>query len=109
MEKLHPFLQSSQDPTKVGNSVRGLVMLLAAPMVIGLIHSFFGVAITADQIAEVADDVARLAQIIAVIIGSIWTAYGLMMKLVARINRMILWLSDWHEKRGGIFSSSSQD
>lgn len=91
MEKqIHWLIQSSQDPTKVGMTVRGLVLMAGAPAVLQIANYAFGFAITSDQIDMFANEVSSVASQFAIGIGAIVTAYGLAMKAVARVNAWLV-------------------
>lgn len=91
MEKqVHWLLQSSQDPTKFGLTVRGLVLMAGAPVVIETLNFAFGLAIPSDQVEALADEIGKVATQFAIGIGAIVAAYGLAMKAVARVNTWLL-------------------
>lgn len=72
MITLKSWLASSQDPTQVSNTVKGIV--LGASSLIVLIGSqLFHIQLTADNVATLATEVGTLA-------GVIWFFYGLIFK-----------------------------
>jgi len=73
MNKDLGFLGSSTDSTKLSNTVSGLIVTFAG--IIILIAKKFGV-----EIGTV--EVSNFAQGVALAIGSIWTIYGLVVKLL---------------------------
>lgn len=91
---IHWLLQSSQDPKKVAVTVKGLVLLAGTPAMIQLINYALGTVISAEQVEMIADQLGNLATQVAIVIGAVATAYGLIMKMVARVNE---WLVNRHE------------
>lgn len=67
------WLQSSADPSSVSNTVRGLVLSLSSLIIVA--GGVFGVPLTDTQIASLAASAGLAA-------GSLWTLYGLVLKLV---------------------------
>lgn len=74
MNELKSWIQSSQDPTQVSNTVRGVVLSASALII------FFGAQFL--HLTLSADDIASLATEIGAIAGGIWAIYGLVMKVV---------------------------
>lgn len=76
MPILKKWLQSSQDPTQVSNTVRGAV-LSGSAVIIFIAAEFFHVQLSASDIITLATEVGALA-------GVIWFFYGLLMKGVMK-------------------------
>lgn len=72
--QLKEWAQSSQDPSSVANTIKGLV-LSAASLII-----YFGVTFL--HITLNATDVANLATNLGLVAGAIFTIYGIVMKAV---------------------------
>lgn len=72
MPILKNWLQSSQDPTQVSNTVRGAV-LSASALLVFFAAQFFHVTLTASDIMSLATEVGALA-------GVLWFFYGLIFK-----------------------------
>lgn len=72
--KLGSFIASSEDPTKVANTVRGLV-LASSSVIILVAAQVFHVQLGAQDIVTLATDLGMLA-------GAVLTIYGLIMKAV---------------------------
>lgn len=88
-KKIAWWLQSSHNPQQFGNTVRGVALLLGTPVVIQTISWALGFTILPSDIEFIADNLANTATQLAVIIGAAWTGYGLIMKIVARINNIM--------------------
>lgn len=71
---LKGWLQSSQDPTAVANTIKGLV-LAASSVIIFSAMQFFHVQVSASDVASLATEIGALA-------GAMWTIYGIIMKVV---------------------------
>jgi hypothetical protein len=76
MPQLSSWLQSSQDPTQVSNTVRGAV-LAASGVIIFLGSQFFHITLSANDILSLATELGTLA-------GALWFFYGLIMKGVMK-------------------------
>lgn len=70
---MQSWLQSSADPTLVSNTVRGLVLSFSAVIII--VGNLLNIPLTDSQIAQFAAGAGLAA-------GSLWTLYGLVLKLV---------------------------
>lgn len=68
------WLQSSQDPTAISNTVRGAVLAVSGLFIFGA-ASLFHVQLTANDIVTLAAELGTLA-------GALWTVWGIIMKLV---------------------------
>lgn len=79
MNELKTWIQSSQDPTQISNTVRGIV-LGASALIMFAGTQFFHLTLSADDIASLATEVGAVA-------GGIWAVYGLVMKLVMLFGR----------------------
>ena len=73
MEKRFGMLSSSVDGTQVANTVKGIILSLSA--VIIMVAGLSGVPLADSQVAEAASAIGLAA-------GSLWTLYGLVMKVV---------------------------
>jgi len=71
------WLRSSTDDNTISNTVRGVVTILAGTIV--LIAPFFNVDVEAGTMLV---DINGLAGALGIGAGSVWTAYGLLMKAV---------------------------
>lgn len=71
------MLSSSMDGTQVANSVRGLILALSALVIYGA--GVMGVPLADSDIGELAAGLGAAA-------GALWTVYGLLMKIVARVS-----------------------
>lgn len=89
-EKIAPVLASSMNPKQYGNTVRGIVMLAAAPAVIQALSALFGVVVPVDEVTLLANELGDVATQVALTIGSVWTTYGLLMKAVGRVNKWLV-------------------
>ncbi len=76
MPLLKSWLQSSQDPTQVSNTVRGAI-LSASAIIIFAVGQFFHVQLSANDVISLATECGALA-------GAIWFFYGLGMKAVMK-------------------------
>ena len=65
------------DGTQVANSVRGLILALSALVIYGA--GVMGVPLADSDIGELAAGLGAAA-------GALWTVYGLLMKIVARVS-----------------------
>lgn len=72
--KLAGWLQSSQDPTEVGNKVKGLILGVSSILILVSAQVFHF------QLA--ANDVVTLATEIGTVAGAVWTIYGAVLHLV---------------------------
>lgn len=72
------LLQSSQDPTQVANTVKGLVLGLSG--IVLTIAQVKGWTITASQVTVAATEVGAAA-------GAIWALWGLGMKVLSLFNK----------------------
>lgn len=70
--QLASWLQSSQDPTTISNTVRGAV-LAASGLIIFFASVAFHVTLTANDVVSLAAELGTLA-------GCLWTIYGIVMK-----------------------------
>lgn len=71
------WLQSSQDPTQVSNTVRGAV-LSASAVIIFVATQFFHIQLSANDVISLATECGGLA-------GALWFFYGLLMKGVVKM------------------------
>lgn len=85
-QEKHWLLRSSQDPAQFGHTLRGIVMLLAVPSVLHLVNEFLGLTVLPADIEVLADHLALLGTQLSIIAGSVWAAYGVVMKVIAWIN-----------------------
>lgn len=74
MPKKYGAFTSSQDPTQIANTVKGVV-LACSSLIILFAQTFFHISLNADNVLMFATDSG-------VAVGAIWTLYGLAMKLV---------------------------
>ena len=72
MPILQKWLQSSQDPTQVSNTVRGAILSVSA-LIIFFAAQLFHIQLSANDIITLATEIGTLA-------GAIWFFYGLLMK-----------------------------
>lgn len=72
--RLYGALASSQDPSQVANKVKGVILALAS-VIIFAASQFFGLHLTADDVATLATQVSAVA-------GAIWAVYGGVLHLV---------------------------
>ncbi len=83
---MHPFLQSSIDPTKLSNTIRGIIISLSS--VIILIASVkFNTSLSQNQVAAFADQMASTVSAIGIAVGMIHTLYGLVIKVINRYGK----------------------
>jgi hypothetical protein len=67
------WLQSSTDPSTISNTVRGFVLSVSATLI--FVGGYFGFPLTENQVAVLASQLGLAA-------GSLWTLYGLIIKVV---------------------------
>lgn len=72
MPQLKAWLQSSQDPTQVSNTVKGAV-LSASALIILVAAQVFHVQLSANDVISLATEIGALA-------GFLWFLYGLIFK-----------------------------
>lgn len=77
MPELKSWLQSSQDPESVSNTVKGAILSVSA-IIIFLAAQFLNLQLTANDILSLGTQLGALA-------GSLWFFYGLLMKGVVRV------------------------
>ena len=79
MEEKKDFgmLGSSADPTKLGNTARGIILAMSGIIIYVATQLGFSLAET---------DVALFAQEAGTAIGFLWVLYGIVQKLVLKIN-----------------------
>ena len=77
MLELRSWLQSSQDPTQVANTVKGAIVA-ASSVIIFVAAQIFHVQLTPDT-------VLAAGTYAGMIVGAIWGLYGLLMKGVVRL------------------------
>lgn len=76
-----PFFQSSTDPTKLSNTIKGLI--ITSSSVITLFAAYFlHTTVTSNQIALYADTAAQTVSAMGIAFGAIHTFYGLTMKAI---------------------------
>ena len=78
--KYKGIIASSQDPSQVSNTVKGLVLGFSA-IIILVAQQFFHLALTATDVASLAEEAGIAA-------GAIWTIWGLVMKIVVYFGRV---------------------
>lgn len=72
MPQLKTWLQSSQSPTQISNTIKGAVLSVSALIIFGAAQLF--------HIQLSAGDVVSLATQIGAIAGAVWFFYGLIFK-----------------------------
>lgn len=77
MPELKTWLQSSQDPTQVSNTVKGVILSLSS-IIVFVAAQVFHITLTADNILALATEVGSLA-------GILWMLYGLIMKVTVKV------------------------
>ena len=73
MKKRFGALSSSVDGTQVANTVRGVILSLSAVVI--MVAGLAGVPLADSQVAEAASAIGLAA-------GSLWTLYGLILRVV---------------------------
>lgn len=76
MPELKSWLQSSQDPEQVSNTVRGAV-LAASGLIIFFAAQLFHIQLGAQDVVALATEIGTLA-------GALWFFYGIIMKGVVK-------------------------
>lgn len=71
---LRKWLQSSQDPTAVGNKVKGIILAASAIVIFGAAQ-LFNITLTADDMVSLATEIGTVA-------GAMWAIYGAILHLV---------------------------
>lgn len=77
MPELKTWLQSSQDPSQVSNTVKGVILSLSS-IIVFVAAQVFHITLTADNILALATEVGSLA-------GILWMLYGLIMKVTVKV------------------------
>ena len=72
MNTIKSWAQSSQDPTAIANTIKGIV-LAASGIITFAALSFFHITLTAT-------DIVNLATNLSIAGGAIWTVWGILMK-----------------------------
>lgn len=73
MDKKYGFLSSSEDPQKLGDTVKGII--LGAGVFLIAVARYYGFEITSLQITDLAIGAGSA-------VSAVWVAYGLVKKLV---------------------------
>jgi len=68
---------SSEDSTRIGDTVRGLVISLSAVIIFAAAH--FNVALEQSQVVD-------LATALGGAVGAVWTLYGLIKKAIVKFS-----------------------
>lgn len=76
--QLKGWLQSSQDPEKVSNTVRGGILAMSGLII--FLAQWLGFPLTETQVVTAAAELGTAA-------GLMWSLYGVMMKVVVAIGR----------------------
>lgn len=71
---LRTFLQSSQDPTAVGNKVKGIILAGSAIIIFGAAQ-LFHITLTANDMISLSTEVGTVA-------GAVWAIYGAILHIV---------------------------
>jgi len=71
---LMSFLRSSQDPSEIGNKVKGFVLLLSGVIIFGASQVF--------NVTLSANDVITLGTGLGTVAGALWTVYGVLLHLI---------------------------
>lgn len=75
--KNYGIFGSSEDPSKLGDTVRGLIISLSAVLI--FVASHFNVTLDQSQVVEI-------ATVLGGAVGAIWTLYGLVKKLIVKFS-----------------------
>lgn len=68
------IVASSQDPTEIANTVKGIVLALSS-VIVFTVAQFMHITLSANDVMSLATDLGTAA-------GAVWTVYGLILKLV---------------------------
>ncbi len=68
------LVASSQDPTEIANTVKGIVLALSS-VIVFTVAQFMHITLSATDVMTLATDLGTAA-------GAVWTVYGLILKLV---------------------------
>lgn len=79
-KKLHPLVASSEDPTKIADTIKGVI--LAGATTIILVAQLLGFNIVSEQVTDFATQISYA-------IAGVWTAYGLVKKLIIYLNNSL--------------------
>lgn len=74
MPKYKGLIASSQDPSQIANTVKGIVLSLSAIIILAA-QQFFHIGLNANDVLSLATEAGMAA-------GAVWTIYGLVMKVV---------------------------
>lgn len=80
MPQLQSWIQSSQDPSQVANTIKGIVVGASA-LIIFLAAQIFHLTLSST-------DVLTLGTELGMVVGGIYGLYGLLMKGVVRVGRV---------------------
>jgi len=80
MERKFGALSSSEDGSKLADTVKGLILTLSA--VIMVVGTKLGLPLTENNIALFAEQ-------LGLAIGSLWTLYGLVKKLAVKVSKPV--------------------
>ncbi len=85
MEKKFGALTSSEDYSKLADTVKGVIVSLSS--VIIFIGALKGFSVTTNQIAQFAQQAGTTIGAFGTAIGSIWTMYGIIKKIVIKFTQ----------------------
>ena len=85
MEKKFGAFTSSEDYTKLADTVKGVIVSLSS--IIIFIGALKGFPVSQDQIIQFAQQAGTTIGAFGTAVGSIWTLYGLIKKIIVAITK----------------------
>jgi predicted transporter len=81
---MNPIIASSVDPTKLSNTIKGIIISLSS-VIIFVASVYFNTSVSSDQVMSFANQTANTVAAVGIAFGALHTMYGLLVKALNKV------------------------